>query len=182
MTAGRPTEFSQELANQICELVSEGMSTRQICERDDMPGKTTIFRWLQENPIFRDQYARAKEVMVEIMAEETFEIADDKSGDHYVDEFGATRTDTGVIQRARLQIDARKWFVSKLLPKKYGDRLIAEHSGPGGRPVEVELKADESFAAVIAALEAAGRAKTGDPSGKSEVAGVCETEPASTSG
>jgi hypothetical protein len=134
-----------------------------------MPGKSTIFRWLQENPAFRDQYARAKEVMVEIMAEETFEIADDKSGDHYTDEFGATRTDNGVIQRARLQVDTRKWFVSKLLPKKYGDKLIAEHSGPGGKAIEVEHKADESFAAVIAALEAAGRAKAGDTGGKGEL-------------
>ena len=58
---GRPTDYSQELADNICSQLSEGISLRTICLADDMPDKSTVFTWLRINKEFRDQYARAKE-------------------------------------------------------------------------------------------------------------------------
>lgn len=104
---GRPSDYSQELADSICERLADGESLRSICSADDMPAKTTVFRWLGANQEFRDQYARAREEQAESLADEITEIAD-------------TADDA---QIARLRIDARKWVASKLKPKRYGDRL-----------------------------------------------------------
>lgn len=79
-----------------------------------MPCAATILRWLGDNMEFRDLYARVRELQTEAMAHEILEIADDVSGD---------------VQRDRTRIDARKWLMSKLLPKKYGERAEIEHSG-----------------------------------------------------
>jgi hypothetical protein len=57
----RPTSYSQETADAICDHLAEGKSLRRICEGDAMPARTTVFRWLQENAAFRVQYARVCE-------------------------------------------------------------------------------------------------------------------------
>ncbi|HZV61629.1 MAG TPA: hypothetical protein VFF75_04375 [Methylophilaceae bacterium] len=134
----RPSSFSQEIADAICARISEGESLRTICRDDDMPGKTTVFRWLAEFESFRDQYARAREAQADLLAEEILEIADDGTNDKYVDENGNTRTDQEVIGRSRLRVDARKWLASKMAPKKYGERVAQEISGPNGGPVPIE--------------------------------------------
>jgi hypothetical protein len=70
------------------------------------------------------------------MADELLEIADDSSKDKYSIEIGEgveiEKTDHEVIQRSRLRVDTRKWLMSKMLPKKYGDRIQQELTGPNG--------------------------------------------------
>jgi hypothetical protein len=58
----RPTDYTPELGDQICELLADGMSLRAICQADDMPHRATVFRWLARAGLeeFRDQYARAR--------------------------------------------------------------------------------------------------------------------------
>lgn len=121
--AGRPSSFSQDIADTICSRIAEGESLRTICQADDMPGKSTVFRWLAESETFRDQYARAREAQADYLAEEILGIADNGENDTYVDENGNKRTDQDVIARSRLRVDARKWLASKMAPKKYGDKL-----------------------------------------------------------
>lgn len=87
-----------------------------------MPGLSTVFRWLAENELFRDNYARAREVQADVLADEILEIADEGRNDTYVDDEGRERTDYDVVARSKLRVDARKWIASKLLPKKYGER------------------------------------------------------------
>ena len=58
---GRPDSFSQQTADLICERLADGESLRSICRSEDMPGRTTVFKWLRELPAFADQYARARE-------------------------------------------------------------------------------------------------------------------------
>lgn len=133
-------EYSPELAAEICRLMAdEGCSIRQICQRDDMPARSSVHKWLIEHEDFADQYARAREVMLESMAEEILDIADDTSGDTVKDEYGKERADTEWISRSRLRVDSRKWLLSKLLPKKYGEKAQVEHSGPEGGEIPVGL-------------------------------------------
>ena len=112
---GRPSDYNQEIAADICAHIAEGQSMRTICQGDDMPAMSTVFRWLAKHEEFQEQYARAKNESAEAMIEDMLAIADHGS-----------RTDT---QRARLRVDTRKWIASKLKPKKYGDKLQQEHSG-----------------------------------------------------
>lgn len=126
--AGRHSDYTQELADTICERISTGESLRSICKAADMPNIATVFRWLANNKSFSDQYARAREEQAEALADEIVQIADDGLNDTYVDENGNQRTDQDVIARSRLRVEARKWVASKLKPKKYGDFQRTESS------------------------------------------------------
>lgn len=130
----RPTKYTEKLAAQICELIADGASVRAVCASEDMPAKSTVFRWLTENKSFQDQYTRAKEAQVEVLADEILEIADDGSNDWMVrytngggDAPGWTLNGEHV-QRSRLRLDSRKWLLSKMAPKKYGERIQQDHT------------------------------------------------------
>lgn len=137
MAGGRPSDYSVEMATAICERLSLGESLRQICADEDMPGKTTVMRWLAAHAEFRDQYAHAREAQADYWAEEIVEIADDGSNDTYTDKDGNERTDQEVIARSRLRVDTRKWLMARMAPKKYGDKITQEHTGQDGGPLVV---------------------------------------------
>lgn len=138
---GRPSKYTEKLAGEICELIASGMSLREICRtRDDIPAMSTVFKWLSENSKFSEQYTRAREVMAETMADEILEIADDGTNDwvERADKNGEVRVvaDADHISRSRLRVDSRKWLLSKMMPKKYGDKVSTEVSGPDGGAVQ----------------------------------------------
>jgi hypothetical protein len=138
---GRPTDYTPELAAKICERLADGWSLRQICGEDDMPDKATVLRWIPKFPEFRDQYARAREAQAEFWLDEILEIADDGSND-WVErqrKDGSTyeAIDQEHINRSRLRVDSRKWIMSKLLPKKYGDKVDLQHTGADGGPIHI---------------------------------------------
>lgn len=142
---GRPSGYSDDLADVICARLVEngGRSLRSVCADDDMPSLSTAMRWLSESEHFQQQYARATDVRAEIMAEDTLEIADDARND-YIEKARENGelfivADQEHIARSRLRIDTRKWLLSKMAPKKYGDKVQAEVSGPGGAPVEMKV-------------------------------------------
>lgn len=157
---GRPSIYTPEIAAVICERLANGESLRQICAADDMPGRSTVFRWAAENVAFRDQYAVARAAQAEHMADELLDIADDGSND-WMERFYSEGQSLGWqvngehIQRSRLRVDSRKWLLSKLLPKKYGDAIRQELTGPNGGPIEtrsvVELS-DEDLARIAAGV------------------------------
>lgn len=135
---GRSTEYSQETAEFICLRIANGESLRKIVADPDMPASSTVFKWLSEQKSFSEQYARAREAQMEVMAQEIIDIADDGRNDTYTDEDGNEHTNHDVINRSRLRVDTRKWLMSKLAPKKYGDRLT--HQGDKENPVVHEIR------------------------------------------
>ena len=134
MQTGRPSVYTDILAAEICERLADGESLRTICEAEEMPHKSTIFRWLAANKDFRDQYAQAREEQAANLADELFDIADDGSND-WMERRGEDGETIGwslngeAVQRSKLRLDTRKWYLSKILPKKYGDKLDLNHSG-----------------------------------------------------
>lgn len=129
---GRPSKFSQDMAEKICEQIANGKSLRAICAEDDMPSTTTVFKWLNENQEFSDQYARARDRQADYYFEEIIEIAD------------SVEADSATVAKARLQVDARKWTLSKLAPKKYGEKTELDvKSSDGSMTPTVRLDAEE---------------------------------------
>ncbi|EKN6106416.1 DNA packaging protein [Yersinia enterocolitica] len=120
---GRPTDYLPEVGEDICNLLMLGESLRSICKRPGMPAIRTVMYWLQRYDDFMQQYARAREIQAELLAEEIITIADDSSGDVIVDEDGKEQTNHERVARSRLRVDARKWYASKLAPKRYGERV-----------------------------------------------------------
>lgn len=133
------SKYSQKLATEICKRLAHGESLRAICSEDGMPHRDTVFGWLFRFKSFADQYARAQEARMDTWAEEIVEISDDNSRDEYevTDNNGHTRTiiDHDTINRSRLRVDARKWVMSKLSPRKYGDRAMPDSGGANLPPV-----------------------------------------------
>lgn len=141
---GRPSSYSVEIADEICERIALGESVRQICLLNDMPEERTFYRWLLNHDEFCQKYARAKEAQADRFNEELTEIADDGRNDWVERENQRTGStfialNEEAIARAKLRIETRKWLMGKHKPKKYGDKITSEISGPDGGPVQVEV-------------------------------------------
>lgn len=134
---GRPSKYTAALASRICERLSAGETLRAVCRDEGMPAASTVLAWTAKHNGFSEQYAKAREIGYQQMADEIVEIADDGSNDTYLDEEGNRRTDTDVIGRSRLRVDTRKWLLSKALPKVYGEKQQLEVGGPNGGPLVV---------------------------------------------
>lgn len=125
---GRPTIFSSDMADAICVKLCEGLSLREICRAEGMPGPTTVYRWLQERQDFREQYRAAREASADHFLDEMLEIADDAKND-WMERNDKEGNAVGFslngehIQRSRQRIETRMWIMAKLAPKKYGDKL-----------------------------------------------------------
>lgn len=126
---GRHSEFTDQIGGIICERLADGESLRKICLDDDMPDKSTVFRWLAENEAFRDQYALARESQGDALFDEMLDIADDTKFDTHKGKDGNEVANTEWITRSRLRVETRKWMAGKLRPKVYGDKLDVEHGG-----------------------------------------------------
>lgn len=126
------TTYSEDMALIICERLADGESLKAICEDDEMPARSTVFKWLAESETFSDMYARAREEQADAIFDEILNIADDGRNDWMErrgEEDAGWVTNGENIQRAKLRIDARKWMAGKLRPKKYGEKLELEHGG-----------------------------------------------------
>lgn len=132
---GRPLTFKQETADAICERLACGESLRAICRDDGFPSEATVRGWARDDvAAFAAQYARAREIGYDCMAEQILELADkSRLGRKVVrDKDGISVTEADMVDRTKLQIDVRKWLLSKMLPKRYGEKLQTEHSGSIG--------------------------------------------------
>ena len=141
MAGGRPQIYTQDLADKVCAELAEGISVRTVCRSDDMPCTTTIFKWIREIPEFAQQYARAKQESSDAMFEEMMDIADDGSNDWMeVNKEGnpGYSFNGEALQRSRLRVDTRKWALSKIMPKKYGDKIT--HSGDAENPLALMIR------------------------------------------
>ncbi|HFF3032691.1 TPA: terminase small subunit protein [Stenotrophomonas maltophilia] len=127
----RPSKYSQQLADAICNLLVDGKSLRTICSTAKMPSRSTVIRWLAENEAFRNHYARARELQADTLAEEILDIADKAVLGERLKKDGKGKVlerQTGdMVERSKLMIDARKWYAGKLQPKKYGERVALDH-------------------------------------------------------
>lgn len=141
MPAGRPTDYCDSIADEICERLSDGESLKNICSSEEMPTRSTVYRWMSLHEEFSDMYARAREQQAETLADEIIAIADDGSND-WMEKLGNEGEVIGWqlngehVQRSRLRVDTRKWAASKLMPKKYGDKISQEVTGKDGGPIE----------------------------------------------
>ncbi len=127
---GRPSSFSQEVADKICELMETGLSLKEILEQDAaLPSRSAIAKWLWsgEHPEFTQRYEKATEHRAARMFDEIKQIADDGRNDFMVNKLGDKVTYSEAINRSRLRIDTRKWILARMYPHKYGDHVAVSH-------------------------------------------------------
>lgn len=128
---GRPSKYTPELAREICIRMAGGETLRQVCRDDHMPAASTVRGWVVDNVDgFSEHYTRARTLLAEHWADEILEIADGS-----VERTMEGRLDGADVQQKRLQVDSRKWLLSKALPKVYGDKLDLNHGVQPDNPL-----------------------------------------------
>lgn len=132
---GTPQPYSEDTAKEICLRIMRGESLKAICRDDFMPPNWQVHEWLSGKPEFADRYARACEVRADTIFDDILEIADDNQQDIVLNADGTERLNTDHVQRAKLRIDARKWALAKMQPKKYGDKV--DHNLTGNLTVNI---------------------------------------------
>lgn len=105
-------------AQAVLEEMRKGQSMRASCVVVGVPN-STFLAWVALSPELAEQYARARDSMIDAIADETMNIADEFPLTH--PETGAI--DSGAVAHQRLRVDTRRWLLSKLAPKRYGDRV-----------------------------------------------------------
>lgn len=153
---GRPSDYSVELADEICGHLIDGLSLRKICSRAGMPDRRTVLRWLDARPEFAAKYARARESQADLMDDMILEAAETANKDN--------------AAAVRVKVDAYKWRASKLQPKRYGDSVQMKHTGRIGT-FDASKYTDEQLdqlETVLGPLAAASGDVEGDQSGEGE--------------
>ena len=132
---GRPSSFNQKIADDICFLISHGKSLRAIGKLEGFPTAQCVSLWLVQHESFFDQYIRARKAQALLIAEECLEDVKDRSRDVS----GELQMPNGVaVQRDRLIYDANRWYLSKLLPKIFGEKIV--HEGNADKPIELVVR------------------------------------------
>ena len=133
------SEEKTNIVDKICEDIVNGSALRNAIKSADISFET-FYRWIDEDESKSKQYTRATELRAETMAEELLSIADAGENDVIVNEEGVPVTNHHVIQRDRLRVDARKFLMAKMQPKKYGDKIdVTSGNKPIDKPFVVEI-------------------------------------------
>lgn len=126
MPGGRPSSYTDEIAERLCDEIAKGRSVVSVCDEEWAPSRQTVSDWLNGRgapPEFSVNYARAREWQADRFASEVISIADDNKDD---------------ANSRRVRVDARKWAAGKIMPKKYGDRASIDLGGQPGNPVQTQ--------------------------------------------
>ncbi len=115
-----------EIAEKVIVGMHDGMSCYKSCKAAGIP-HSTFLTWMNDDKELADKYARAREDLIERMASDLIELSDVDVG---MQPDG--RRDWSAVQKHKLQVDTRKWLLSKLAPKRYGERvaLAADEESP----------------------------------------------------
>jgi hypothetical protein len=114
------TRYTPQFAADVVRRMSEGDSLRKIC-RDNGMAEATVRQWVRDDREgFAAQYQAARMLQVESWSDQIVEIANREDLDPH---------------DKRVRVDTLKWLMSKLVPKRYGDRLLV--AGEAENPLQV---------------------------------------------
>ena len=161
---GRPSSYDPVVAQQICELLSEGIPLREICRMEGMPPWRNIYFWMARDEDLSAHIARAREAGYDAIAEECLDIADNATNDWMEREFRNAHgkieveqvVNTEHIQRSKLRIETRLKLLAKWRPEKYGDKTVITGDA-NGAPIKTEDAGSGRLFELIRNMEMAKR-------------------------
>ena len=138
--AKRDVAMTSEAFLTICDRLIEGEPLVRICADLTMPAQPDVMRYIAKDSEAREIYYAAREMQMETLAEEMLTIANDDSHDHSIDAKSGRRiSHNEVVQRARVKIDTLRFMMSKMSPKRFGDKNITEIQGNADQPVLLQV-------------------------------------------
>ncbi len=94
-------------------MIEEGKSLRAACKEIGF-SRVRFYEIIKEDETKANQYARARELAIETIIDETLELADN------------TADRVPNVMKTKLQIEARQWYATKLYAKKFGNKVDVE--------------------------------------------------------
>ncbi len=143
---GRPFVYTNVLADKIIAGLSAGKSLVTVCKELDIK-HSTVINWATNDLYgFAERYARARREGLDVLADDLIGLSDSE-----MERLPDGKIDPSAVNHRRLQIDTRKWVLSKMAPNKYGDKAALELTGKEGGPVAIDdLGASERLAKILA--------------------------------
>lgn len=160
---GRPTKATDERKQIILDGLSKGTPLTVIC-RDLEIADSTVRDWMANDETFSRDIAHARILGFDAIAMEALRIADTPlEGIEHTDTPDGPRIKRAdMLGHRKLQVETRLKLLAKWDPKRYGDMMRQEISGPDGAPIaqtNVSLSPEqESNLAALVEL-AKGKAK-----------------------
>jgi hypothetical protein len=133
---GRPTKRTEEIIKRIIEGLSAGTPLTVICKEDGMPHDSTVRDWMAGDSGLSLAIARARETGFDQIALDALAIADNRDNDTILTDKGGEIPNSEWISRSRLRVETRLKLLAKWDPKRYGDKITQEISGPDGAPIQ----------------------------------------------
>jgi hypothetical protein len=165
-----PTRYNAKLALLICErIATTPQSLAKICQAGDMPSIATLFRWLRDHPDFSELYSKAKVVQAELLIDEALDLVDDSSNDLMVTSDDRLVPNLAAFKRCMIKVEYRKRLASKLLPRKYGNRVQLSAATtpmpppPGQTPAQGMILTPELHGQLIQARERQNAERAAEP-------------------
>jgi predicted secreted protein len=155
---GRPSKYTPEIAQKMCEMLAEGIPLRQICRQEGFPEWRTVYDWMYKDEALGERgtglsaaIARARDLGYEAIAEECLIIADSpRYGEKQVmTDQGTATTVEDMLGHRKLQIETRLKLLAKWNPKKYGDRVALAGDADSPIKIEAETQADKLINALL---------------------------------
>lgn len=151
---GRPPIPNRDKVADIIlwEMSHNGKSMRKACVEAGISAATFLL-WREADPELSKRYDQARLDMYDCIADHAMAIADEEFREIEVDEqdedgnwIKVKRTVAVDTQRSRLRVDTRKWLLSKIAPKQYGDKQVVDNISSDGSmspkaPTRIELVA-----------------------------------------
>jgi terminase small subunit-like protein len=136
----RPALYTEEIAAEICFRLSHGETLTKICKDDHLPSRSTVLKWVNEDPDFGNRFARARDLQFEHWA------------DSLVDTAAEVRTKPEEVPAARLDSENKRWLLARLKPSLYSEKFQADITS-AGRPLSsaTDLDIAKALAHVLAA-------------------------------
>lgn len=136
---GRPSVYTPEIADEICEWIADGRSLREWCRQHGKPTWSAVYAWLRADADFSARFALARDVGADAIAEDTLALLD-AAPERHATQFG-DKIDPAHVQWTKNRADQRLKLLAKWNPKKYGDRVDVNHGGQVSYLLEVPSEA-----------------------------------------
>jgi len=124
--AGRPSLYSEMIADEICARMINGENLTEICRDAHIPTRVTVYNWYDKHPEFFTKCARARLALADFLVDEIEQLA--------------SQTTEENVNSMKVKISVKQWRAMKMAPRIYGEKTMTELTGANGAPIQVEAR------------------------------------------